>query len=242
MLTKLQRFIEENLYGILGTIIFHLLIANVFMYIRMSSLKSKQHIEFAIEFEELPEEETIVPKDEKKEFIEQELQQLEQQHRSNIAVNKANRKMAENLSTEKYIEQVKQENNIDDLFPEHNLDKSFFPDINVNKEKKEKKYEEERKEYTGPTNITYYLKNRYDRYLHVPVYKCMGGGKVVLSIVVDQKGYVVSSKVEKVASDSNEPDCLIRTAEDALSRSRFNTDFNAENRQEGRITYLFVPQ
>jgi hypothetical protein len=237
-----QKFIEKNLYGILGTIIFHLLLANVFLFVRISSMKSKEHIEFVVNFEELPEEENVLPKDEKKEFIENELQQFEQQqHRSNIAVNKANDKIAEQLSTEKYIEQVKQEYNIDELFPENEMDENFFPDVNLNKEKKENK-PAERKEYSGPTNITYYLENRHDRYLHVPVYKCLGGGKVVLSIVVDQKGYVVSSGVEEVFSERNDPECLIQSAKDALVRSRFNTDYNAANRQKGTITYQFVSQ
>lgn len=238
----MQKFIEDNLYGILGTIIFHLLIANVFMYIRMSSLKSKEHVEFVVNFEELPEDEQILPKDEKKDFIENELQHFEeQQHRSNIAVNKANDKIAEQLSTEKYIEQVKQEYNIEELFPEHEMDENFFPDINMQEKKKEKP-SEERKEFSGPTNITYYLENRHDRYLHVPVYKCLGGGKVVLSIIVDQKGYVISSDVQEVIADRNDPECLIESAKDALVRSRFNTDFKAENRQKGTITYLFVSQ
>lgn len=239
---KVQKFIEDNLYGILGTIIFHLLIANVFMYIRLSSLKSKEHIEFVVNFEELPENEQILPKDEKKDFIKNELQQFEeQQQRSNIAVNKANDKMAEQLSTEKYIEQVKQEYNIEDLFPENEIEKNFFPEINMNEKKKENP-SDERKEFSGPTNITYYLENRHDRYLHVPVYKCLGGGKVVLSIIVDQKGYVVSSDVQEVISDRNDPECLIESAKDALVRSRFNTDFKADNRQKGTITYLFVSQ
>lgn len=212
------------------------------MYVRLSSMKSEQHAEFVVNFQEMAEEEQILPKDEKKEFIEQELQQFEeQQHRSNIAVNRANEKIAEQLSTEKYIEQVKQEHSIDDLFPEHKLDENFFPDIRVDKEK-EIQPSEERKEFSGPTNITYDLENRYDRYIHVPVYKCLGGGKVVLSMVVDRKGYVVASNVESVISDRNDPECLVESAKDALARSRFNTDFNAENRQKGTITYQFVSQ
>ncbi|MFW5657037.1 MAG: energy transducer TonB [Bacteroidota bacterium] len=236
---KFKEFIENNARGILGTLIFHLLLLNVFFILRMSALKSEQHVEMAIEFEELEENEPVIPVDKNKEYVEEELQQIDEDMARNIAVNRANENLAEEISTENYIDELKRELNIDELFPEQGSDEEFLPEFKEARE--QEKASEEITEYSGPTRIEYYLENRTKRYIHVPVYKCEGSGKVSLDIVVDQEGLVVSANVAKVqGSSSNE--CLIDAALDAANRSRFNTDFNAPKRQKGTISYQFVAQ
>lgn len=234
---KLKKLIEENITGILGTIIFHLILLNVFFFVRLSSLKSDKHIEFEIEFEELQNEEELLPKDEKQEFLEEELNNFQSEMKSNIAVNKANQDLAEEINSESFEKEVMKELNMEELFPNNEADISF-PEYEESTKQEEN---QERKEYLGPTNVSFYLKDRSKRYMHIPVYQCEGGGTVKINIVVDQRGYVVNAIVDATATNANS-ECLELAAIDAAKKSRFNTDYNAPNRQKGTITYQFVAQ
>jgi hypothetical protein len=126
--------------------------------------------------------------------------------------------------------------NMEELFPDNESGFSL-PD----EEEKKEIIKTEQKEYSGPTNITYNLENRTKRDLDIPVYKCQGGGSVKLNIVVDQRGFVVSAAVNSPGTTANS-ECLEQAALNAANRSRFNTDYNAANRQKGTITYQFVAQ
>jgi hypothetical protein len=76
--------------------------------------------------------------------------------------------------------------------------------------------------------------------LHVPAYLCEGGGELVVAVTVGRNGEVRSASV--VEASASVDDCMIRTAEDAARRSRFNIDGSAPERHQGTITYIFVPQ
>jgi TonB family protein len=81
---------------------------------------------------------------------------------------------------------------------------------------------------------------RYKDNLVVPGYRCEGGGEVVVDIVVDRAGTLVSAVVNRSLSDSDA--CMHSTALDAARRSRFTPDGSAPDRQSGTITYTFIPQ
>jgi hypothetical protein len=57
-------------------------------------------------------------------------------------------------------------------------------------------------------------------------------------IVVSEHGVVLDAQVD--AKQSATDDCLLQAARDAALRSRFNTA--AGQRQQGSITYQFIPQ
>ena len=94
--------------------------------------------------------------------------------------------------------------------------------------------------YAGESNIRYYLTNRYHISLPVPVYLAQGGGTVIVDIKVNRQGQVT----EAVARENN----LVRDkqiflyAQEAASRTRFNSDSNAPSSQKGTIHYTFVAQ
>ncbi|MCD8185471.1 MAG: energy transducer TonB, partial [Rikenellaceae bacterium] len=98
---------------------------------------------------------------------------------------------------------------------------------------------EPRGQVSGRVTVSYYLPGRYDNHLAVPAYQCPGGGEVTVNISVNRNGQVVNASV---ASGSVNDACLREFALKAAQASRFNTDGQAENRQAGTITYLFVPQ
>jgi TonB family protein len=93
--------------------------------------------------------------------------------------------------------------------------------------------------YTGGGTVRFEFKNpvRTSRDLVVPAYKCEAGGQVVVNVVLNQGGEVISARV---ASGGDE-----RMREEALKAARastFNIDNSAPARHSGTITYTFIPQ
>ena len=78
---------------------------------------------------------------------------------------------------------------------------------------------------------------RTSRSLNIPAYRCEGGGDVVVEITVNRAGEVVNARVQ-----SGGDECMRESALRAARVSRFNIDQSAPARQQGTITYIFIPQ
>ncbi|HHV04558.1 MAG: TonB family protein [Bacteroidales bacterium] len=104
-----------------------------------------------------------------------------------------------------------------------------------NEEKKQ-----EAKPYTGPAVLEYLLEGRKAMSLPIPVYKCLGGGDVTVSIQVDRKGYVQRASI--VDAYSSQDRCLQEFALRAARQSRFTASVQAPPLQPGEIVYRFIPQ
>lgn len=168
------------------------------------------------------------------------IQPLDQQTAKNIAVNVAD-KLDQEISTDKYLEEIKKELGIDELKQQLSRDVSddISPEFaeNRNPEKDENVKQEK---YKGRTRITVDLPNREIRKQDVPVYRCEAGGIVVIHILVDQSGNVVNASYSNTSGSKDE--CLVEEAINYSYRFIFSSDFNAESRQKGTITYEFIPQ
>ncbi len=225
---------EKNiLTGIIGTVGIHLLVLITFLIVRLDKVHDVHKEAIVIEFDEEIYK-TLEQLMEKEKLQKSEVEPLSRQDIKNIAVNTSNQ-IQENISTEKYIEELKEELNIKEL--DQQLDRSINEPIITPEEKN--KEEKNEKRYSGPTRIEYSLKGRTDRYIHIPVYKCQRGGKVVIDIVVNQEGEVIHAAV---ASSSTNEICIMETALQSARISLFNIDMNANPKQRGTITYKFVSQ
>lgn len=229
---------EKNIItGLLGTVSIHLIVLIIFLLVRLDKVRDVHSEPIVIEFDEQTYKtlEQLIKESKTKNS---EVKPLSQDALKNIAVNAANQ-LQEQISTDKYIEQLKEELNIKDLNPKNNIESGNEPilqsenQINKNTEEKKDKY------YKGPTRIKYFLKGRTDRYIHIPVYKCQGNGKVVVDIVVNREGEVISTSI---ASSNTNEECINRTALESASISLFNIDINADPKQKGTISYEFVAQ
>ena len=69
-----------------------------------------------------------------------------------------------------------------------------------------------------------------------PIYNVQDEGRVVVTIVVDPQGRVVSTSINKKTNTVNSK--LQKAAEDAARKARFNTISGVDN-QSGTITYYF---
>ena len=94
----------------------------------------------------------------------------------------------------------------------------------------------------GKVTVSFSFKNpvRTSRYLHVPAYRCMGGGEVTVIVTLNRNGNVTSASIDK--TQSNGDDCMFEEAIAAAKRSRFNIDASAPAKHEGTISYIFIPQ
>ena len=103
-----------------------------------------------------------------------------------------------------------------------------------------KKSEEKKKEYSGPSVVAYNLDGRKASHLKIPAYRCYGCGDVTVIITVDPQGNVVAAKVLDEVS-SGDP-CLRSFAVRAARLSKFSASTSAPARQNGDILYRFIAQ
>ena len=100
----------------------------------------------------------------------------------------------------------------------------------------------ENRKVRGNVTVSYSLADpvRYALRMPVPAYMCEGGGEVVVDIVVNTSGEVVSCSVNDALSEKNS--CLREAALEKAGSSLFNADPVAPQRQRGKISYLFIAQ
>jgi len=235
-------WLEEHQIGILTTIAIHLFIIAFFMVlkIRTNAVTEREYnimIDMAIvndNLEELTPEEILRQQNNIEEF-QQEYNQIR-----NIPVNRADERAMENV--EKMVRDVKAELNIvdrpQDKTSENVPQEERVPE-NVFDEKFPANAAGERTVYKGQTTVSYDLSGRRHTWMPVPAYKCREGGTIVVNIVVNGNGYVVSADIDKIKSNSD-ASCLVEAAKRDAERSRFNE--STTTRQQGSITYIFLPQ
>ena len=246
---------KGNLAGILGTVIIHLIAGIIFMSLQLGSIQkiiSKEYeVELAPESEPAAQKEKIaeVPATSVEKVLKGDAEML------NIARNLSS-KSTEKINPSEYIDKVK-----DELIKSGKLGADNFIDeqkktnesggdegITVKKDTIGEKVkvkptpsQEMAANYKGPTRIYYDLIGRTHLYLPIPIYKCEGSGKVVLSIEVDQNGVVEKAQIAERESTASDP-CLIETAINTALLSRFNPDASSPRIQLGMLTYEFVAQ
>ena len=94
--------------------------------------------------------------------------------------------------------------------------------------------------YSGPSVISWDLKDRRAQSLPVPAYRGYGGGDVSVKIYVNKSGRVIKAEVIESVS-ANDPS-LWDFAVTAAKRSRFSSSTTAPDPQIGSIVYRFVRQ
>jgi TonB family protein len=251
-MSKIKELYRKNIYGLMGTLIFHILIFTFFsisqLNIKIKTNKEEPVLLDIAVAEKLEEQTTPAqekPKEEKS--ASGESARGNQQNMSNSAVNDAPNKN-KTSSRDKFF----------DADYQHDIEqaKKMVADVNKQLSKKVpsvKKFEmpEATTEgqnrdsiknvvYSGKSNIHYYLENRYHVRLPIPVYLAKSGGVVKVDIQVDRSGRVVKAALASAPSSSDP--LLAEYAVQAAERTQFNADNKAPSIQKGSITYKFVAQ
>jgi len=230
---------RSKLNGILGTIAFHLLFVVFFMGIKLHKADVPEKNIIEIDFEEtddLLQKKLEQLKQDKQEALASELE--EEVLKSNRAVN-LNEKTAKELSTEEYVKDLMKELNIE------TLESPKEPDVNGNMPSPSKPVNQNQEppdegEYAGPTKIKYALKDRSKVYIPVPSFKCPDRGLVVVDIVVNPSGDVLSANISPDSPIVS--GCLASEALQAARQSQFNRKADAPEKQQGYISFEFRAQ
>lgn len=246
----LRNIFSDHVNSILGAIAVHLLVVLAFFWIKLGEMKDiNKEEQVLIEFNE----ELITPEQEKeqveesRELMGEEIGSLDRQTLHSIASNVAG-KMDKEISTSAYEQQVLEELGISTLkSPGGEMEKALTEaDENAIEEKSEQARTEEK--YPDVPNIirkdnatvSYFLEGRWHRNIYIPTYKCQGGGTVIMDIVINQSGNVVTAMIQENKSSADP--CLKEEAYRSAMTAVFNADPKAPSKQLGSMTYIFIAQ
>ncbi len=252
---KVKEIYRHNIYGVITTLIFHIL---VLIFLIISQLHIGDQLKRDTIVLDLSLVEIKVPEPEKeKQLQQQQITATAQQQKpvsgqlaSNRAVNDAakGKDDATSSSRDPFFDKA-YKNDIAAA-------KKLVSDVNQNLARKipqigdipmpadhaEGKTREEVKQsnFKGKSNIHYSLENRYHALLPIPVYLAEGGGEIIVDIVVGRDGIVL--KAEPRPNPAISDLTTFAYAKQAAEKTIFNEDPKAPERQKGTITYKFLAQ
>lgn len=234
----MKQFISNNVNGILGTTILHLLLFIFMLFVQIGKIREIKSEQILIEFDDemIPLEEIITPEDYYANYTEA-MNNMSVSGMRSLAASISD----EEISTEQYERQVLEELGIESLQP----DMPEMPQEEFSLEENKTVREEPPAGITNRivsdnTVVSYELQNRWHRYIYIPAYKCRGGGTVVLNIEVSQQGRVNAAVVIKALSTSDP--CLVNEATTSALQAIFNSGPSLPARQQGIMTYTFIAQ
>ncbi len=175
-------------------------------------------------------------------------QELRQDNRKNIAVNKAEEpdnknhtqtRIRQNQTEEDYQKELIKNAIGDKDYEKFIENKPTFEEEEITVPQDNKPQKVEKEVYTGPSNIVFYLDNRKIVHINVPVYLCHGSADITVKIVVNSAGYVERAQIDEQESTSDDK-CFTEAALQAARSARFSS--NGPPEQTGKILFHFVAQ
>ena len=238
-----KRRSSEDKAGFYITVIFHLTVIIVLLSYQINTQLLKEE-SFVLDFSKQEEIERRIEEEIFKEDISRRLDELIEMSRNsgepvrNIAVD-AGSALKDDRNTDADELYKEAERLAQDLKSGHAVEEDAREET-VELPSQNRKEDKEKKEYTGPSVLSYTLDGRKASHLNIPAYRCNGGGDVTVIITVDPQGRVVNAKVMDEVSSSDQ--CLRNFAIRAARLSRFNAKTDAPPRQTGEILYRFIAQ
>lgn len=235
---------NESKAGLYTTIIFHLVVIIVLLAYQVDSALRREE-SFVLDFSKQEEIERRQKEEIFKEDISKRLDELiaasrqESGELRNIAVD-AGSPLKDDRNTDADELYKDAERLANELKNGRNAGLEDAREETVELQESNKKKDEKKKEYSGPSVLSYNLDGRKASRLKIPAYKCYGAGDVTVLISVDPQGNVVGAKVMDEISSSDP--CLRNFAIRAARLSKFSASTTAPARQNGEILYRFVAQ
>jgi len=249
-MVKVKEIYKQNVYGVITTLIFHIIILIVLLSTNLQNGKPTQEdtilLDFAVAEIKLPAPEKEV---EQNSSVSQQTPGSNEQL-SNRAVNDASTDESKSSSRSndpffdkaynKEIAAAKQL--VNDVNKTLSKKIPVIGDVSMPEDNTEGKTAEEVRQsnFKGKSNIHYFLEKRYHARLPIPVYLAEGGGEVIVDIIVARDGRVLSATPRPNTSISDMT--ILAYAKQAAEKTWFNEDNSAPERQKGTITYRFIAQ
>ena len=238
-----KRWKSEDKAGLYITVIFHLTVIIVLLAYGIDSTIKREE-SFVLDFSKQEEIERVMKEKVFKEDISRKLDQMIEMARSssepirNIAVD-AGSALKDDRGTDAE-ELYKEAERLAQELKNGQMEDARDETVELQQEKKVQKKDDQKKEYSGPSVVSYNLEGRKASKLSIPAYRCYGSGDVTVIITVDNTGRVVGAKVmEDISSDDT---CLRTFAIRAARLSQFSASSTAPPRQTGEILYRFIAQ
>ena len=244
---KIKEIYRENIYGVMSTLDFHIIILVVLMMGRMQTGIAFPEDDILIDFNA---EEIQLPEPERQPERAQPMlpgSDAPRERASNRASNEMAREATSNVRDPFFDKAYRDEvaaakalsndvnRNLAQKIPE--IGDVAMPESNTEGMTKE---EAMKAQFKGKSNIRYWLENRFHVRLPIPVYLAQGGGEVVVDIIVNRDGKVISATPRQNPKISDLT--ILAYAQQAAEKTRFNAEPSAPDKQKGTITYVFVPQ
>ena len=239
---------KRNIYGVMGTLVFHILVVLFFLLADVDMKGSTKEEALLIEFPDiLPELEDQIEEQETESSEEIPVNNSESSNRTNAASNQLastnTTTSAEEFFDDEYLKEIEAAKRLSsDVSNQLSKEIVDINDIKMPIETTEGMEPDSIKNviYVGESNIVYYLENRYHISLPIPIYLSQGGGKVVVDIVVNQQGRVTEAVPRKNIKIREEQTFFYAKA--AALRTVFNSEPTAPKAQKGTIHYTFIAQ
>ncbi len=246
----IKRFLKENHVAILYTLILHLLVLIVLVFVKVDGLKNDHELGIELEFEEKTLENLLEEMSEMEDLPDDWMEQLLQQRElsSNRAVNlNAENPFSEDISTDDYVkellDQIEEARDQEDREKIEELQAILASADYVPPEAGNDA--DEQGEYSGPTTITFeFLDKPLSRgkvKLSIPVYRCQGSGLVRVEVLVAPDGRVREAQVLEPIEGSDRV-CFADAAMAAARSSQFRIELSAPSKHRAVITYSFIAQ
>ncbi len=248
---SLVRIYKHNIYSIIGTLVFHILLVGAFliaeMDIQQEIRENEVFVEIPVELLE-QEEQTEASPNEPSGLVSNDPSAKAEMENEMSNTPRSKNQVASNPSNDRFFDERYQKEleaakqlvkEVDRQLTKKPVD---IKDIQMPVQVTDGMSKDEIKNVirTGESNIEYFLENRYHLRMPVPVYLARGGGVVTVDIIVDREGKVISAKPRQAYGTFDEQ--MVLYARVAAERTLFNPDPAAPVQQKGTIRYAFIPQ
>lgn len=238
LMKRLLKIYRSNIYGVMGTLVFHILLLAFFLLAEMGMRRDMKEAEVVVEIPLDFEEALQAP------FTEEE-RVTEGNMPSSVTNRPSSRSAAasDRFFDDDYQREVAGARELSrDVSRQLSREIPDPGEIAMPEDVTEGREPEEISNivYSGESNVEYLLENRYHRRLPIPVYLARGGGVVVVDIAVNREGRVTAAQPRVTTGNADDP--VYVYAREAAQRSLFNANPSAPASQRGTIRYSFVAQ
>lgn len=237
---KLIALYKRNIYGVIGTLVFHILLVSIFLLAEMERKTDMRETEILIELPfELPEEvmeEQVVQN-------QSTMSELRTNQASSANVPAGRTATSERFFDADYQAEIDRARRlVEDVNQQLAREIPDMSKVQMPEQNTEGMDPDSIRQllFTGDSNIEYNLTNRYHLRLPIPIYLTRGGGTVVVDIVVNRQGRVLNAQTRSSSTVTDE--LIYLYAREAAMRTIFNADASAPAQQQGTIRYTFIPQ
>lgn len=239
----LRRIYKKYIYGIIGTLVFHILLVSTFLLAEINIKGVMKEQEILVEFPEIVEDETQTEKPEGEEIPDDPSNGMVQT--GQVITNRPSNRLSgsDKFFDDDYNNEIESAKNlVKDVNNQLSKQPVDIDNIKMPVETTEGMDPEtiKNRNYSGESNVVYFLSDRYHLQLPIPVYLAQGGGKVIVDIYVNRNGRVIIASPRQSASITDP--MIYHYARVAALNTVFNSDPSAPEQQSGSIHYTFHPQ